>query len=122
MYRKISIDERLPDLMQFVTTIDANNEHRVYRLTEQGWNMRDADGINSPDNNTPITHWLEEVPDAEELGMTIDRVNNVYHALSIPMPAEFHLKQMKELIPEIVTELKKGFVDLTGENPWEFSH
>lgn len=60
VYRKISIHERLPELNKWVTTIDTDNQHRVYRLTKHGWNMRDTDGDNSPDNNLPITHWFEE--------------------------------------------------------------
>lgn len=60
-YKKISVEERFPEIGKFVTTIDTDNQHRVYRLTEYGWNMRDADGINSPNNNLCITHWLEEV-------------------------------------------------------------
>lgn len=60
-FKKVPLTERLPEQGKFVTTIDTANEHRVYRLTEYGWNMRDADGINSPNNNLEITHWLEEV-------------------------------------------------------------
>lgn len=60
-YKKIAVAERLPDIGKFVTTIDEANEHRVYRLTEFGWNMRDVDGTNSPNNNLPILYWLEEI-------------------------------------------------------------
>lgn len=60
-YNKIAVKDRLPELGKWVTTIDEANEHRVYRLMEHGWNMRDADGINSPNNNLPILYWLEEV-------------------------------------------------------------
>ncbi len=59
-YRKVAIADRLPEKMKFVTTIDSANEHRVYRLTEHGWNMRDADGAESPNNNLPMIYWLEE--------------------------------------------------------------
>jgi hypothetical protein len=61
MYRKVLISERLPEIGKFVTTIDEAGEHRVYRLTEHGWNMRDADGDNSPNNNLPMIYWLEEI-------------------------------------------------------------
>lgn len=64
-YQKVSIKEELPPLGKFVTTIDSENEHRVFRLvdTSEGlmWNMRDADGSNSPNNNNTITHWLKEL-------------------------------------------------------------
>lgn len=59
--KKISITDRLPEYGKFVTTIDTAGEHRVYRFAETGWNMRDADGTNSPNNNLAITHWLEDV-------------------------------------------------------------
>jgi len=54
-----------------------------------------------------------------KLGETIDRLDNVAHALQLAMPADFHVRQMKQLLPEIVQELKKNFVEVTGENPWE---
>ena len=55
----------------------------------------------------------------EKLGQAIDRVNNVAHGLLIPMPADFHVRQLKELLPEIVEELKAAFVEVAGENPWD---
>ncbi len=55
----------------------------------------------------------------EKLGQAIDRVDNVYHATMIPMPAEFHLKQMQALLPEIIAELKQAFEELTGEKVWD---
>jgi hypothetical protein len=65
MYRKVKVSERLPEVGKFVTTIDEAGEHRVYRLTEHGWNMRDSDGDNSPNNNLPIIFWLEEIKEYE---------------------------------------------------------
>lgn len=60
-FLKIPVELKLPEEGKWVTTIDEAGEHRVYRLTEYGWNMRDADGVNSPNKNLKITHWLEEV-------------------------------------------------------------
>jgi hypothetical protein len=65
-FEKVSIENELPQIGKFVTTIDEANEQRVYRLVQVepiglSWNMRDADGINSPNNNLKITHWLKEV-------------------------------------------------------------
>jgi hypothetical protein len=57
--------------------------------------------------------------DTEKLGQAIDRLDSLSHALGLAMPAEFHLKQFREIIPELVKELKGGFVEATGENPWE---
>lgn len=56
---------------------------------------------------------------SEKLASAIDRLENISAALNIPMPAEFHVKQFKELLPEIITEIKEGFEESTGENPWD---
>lgn len=82
MYRKVKISERLPEVGKFVTTIDEAGEHRVYRLTEHGWNMRDVDGDNSPNNNLPIIFWLEEIKGygSEELiGKVSERFKDLEH-------------------------------------------
>ncbi len=55
----------------------------------------------------------------EKLGMAIDRVDNLAHGLLLDMPAEFHVEQLKKILPEVVEELKKGFTESTGENPWD---
>ena len=57
--------------------------------------------------------------DNEKLGQAIDRVDNLAAGLEIPLPASMHVEQLKILLPEIVAELKAGFVEATGENPWE---
>ncbi len=65
----------MPPLEKFVPTIDEAGEIIIYRLVElqhydlktkklvprQSWNMRDMRGDNTPNDNLPITHWLEEV-------------------------------------------------------------
>lgn len=60
--KAISIQERLPEIGKWITTIDEAGNYRVCRITEYGWQMRDPDGVHSPSNNLPITHWLEEIP------------------------------------------------------------
>lgn len=55
----------------------------------------------------------------ENLGQEIDRIENLWYGLSLPMPAEFHLQQLKVILPEIVKNLKNQFVAISGENPWE---
>lgn len=54
----------------------------------------------------------------DELGQAIDRVDNLSHALMLPMPASFHVEQIKSILPEVIAELKDAFVKVTGENPW----
>ena len=82
MYRKVKVSERLPEAGKFVTTIDEAGEHKVYRLTEHGWNMRDADGDNSPNNNLPIIFWLEEIKEygsEEIIGKVSERFKELEH-------------------------------------------
>lgn len=68
IFRKVSVTERLPEVGKYVTTIDSAGEHRVYkRINEKAfkegwcWTLREPDGKESPSNNLPIIHWLEEV-------------------------------------------------------------
>jgi hypothetical protein len=65
IFRKVKIEDRLPELNKWVTIIDEAEEHFVYRLTDIGWNMRDNDAINTPNNNRPLIYWLEEVDSLE---------------------------------------------------------
>lgn len=55
----------------------------------------------------------------ENLGLAIDKVDDLAHALLIPMPDSFHVKCLKNSLPEVVKELKAAFAEATGENPWE---
>ncbi|HCZ8394890.1 hypothetical protein CMT42_14785 [Elizabethkingia anophelis] len=55
----------------------------------------------------------------ETLGGIADKVNNLTGALEIPMPADFHVTQLKSILPEVVQELRDLYKDVTGENPWE---
>ena len=59
------------------------------------------------------------MPDNENLGQAIDRLENVMYTIQLPLKPEMHLEQLRKLIPEIVKELKSWFVETTGENPWE---
>jgi len=54
----------------------------------------------------------------ELLGRAIDRVDSLAHGLQLPMSSDFHIRQLKVLLPEVVEELKAGFVGVTSENPW----
>jgi hypothetical protein len=57
--------------------------------------------------------------DNEKLGMAIDEVENLLYALKLKMPNEFHVKMLQQSLPKLVEKLKAGFVEATGENPWE---
>lgn len=54
----------------------------------------------------------------EELGRAIDTVDNLAHGLNLPLHDRIHVESLKELLPEVVVRLKKGFAAVTGQNPW----
>ena len=55
----------------------------------------------------------------ESLGLAIDRLDSITHGLKLPLASATHVEQLRTILPEIVIELKAGFVAATGENPWE---
>ena len=55
----------------------------------------------------------------ETLGQLIDSLDNLAHALKMPLPAQMHIKQLGISLPEKVKKLKEVFVEITGENPWD---
>ena len=63
-----------------------------------------------------MKHMTEEM---ENLGQAIDRVDNLAHSLQLPFADHVHVEQLRALLPEIVSDLKKGFAGVTGKNPWE---
>ncbi len=55
----------------------------------------------------------------EKLGLIIDGIDNLSHALKIPLPPAMHVEQLSKALPEKVQELKDVFIEITGENPWK---
>lgn len=53
-------------------------------------------------------------PAKELLQQAINRVNNIASLLN---PG--NITEAWDLLPEIVKDLKAGFVGVTGENPWK---
>lgn len=64
----------------------------------------------------------EKITEAQEdaLGRDIDKLDNLAHALLLPMPAEFHVRQLKSSLAEVVAEFKKHYAEAFGWDPWEF--
>ncbi len=62
-----------------------------------------------------------QITEAQEdaLGQDIDRLDNLFHATNLPMPAEFHLKQLRAALPELIEDMKDHFSDAFGLDPWE---
>jgi hypothetical protein len=55
----------------------------------------------------------------DQLGQDIEKLDNLAHALLLAMPAEFHVRQLKSMLPEVVAEMKKHYAEAFGWNPWE---
>lgn len=55
---------------------------------------------------------------ADKFGAEIDRLENLHGALQLGMPAEFHVRQLREALPDVARRLKEAYVELLGENPW----
>lgn len=55
----------------------------------------------------------------EKLGQAIDSLDNIIHTLKLPLPDSLHVKSMRDILPELLDKLKEGFMEATGETPWE---
>lgn len=56
----------------------------------------------------------------EEIAEQIDKLENLAAALQMPMPDRIHVQAFRAALPEIITELKAGYLAAGGENHWEF--
>lgn len=54
----------------------------------------------------------------DEFAEVIETIDNLLGALELPMPAEFHVNQMKRELKEVSVKLKQIYVEEEGENPW----
>lgn len=55
----------------------------------------------------------------DRLGRLADRIDNLTHAMALPLPDSVHLQALRDAMPELRDELKAIYVEVTGENPWE---
>ena len=60
--------------------------------------------------------WYVIAPD--EFTEVVDTIDNLLGEMKIPMPAEFHVKQMKHELKEVSDRLKRIYVEEEDENPW----
>lgn len=68
------------------------------------------------DDNKETPMWTDNV---EEIGRLADTADNYIAATSLPLPASFHVEQLKAGLKDISARLKQIYVNVTGENPWE---
>lgn len=50
---------------------------------------------------------LDMLEALEELGQKIDQLDNLAHALNIPMKADIHVQSIKSILPDNVIALKE---------------
>tara|TARA_R110000824_G_scaffold187984_1_gene369278 strand:+ start:1512 stop:1694 length:183 start_codon:yes stop_codon:yes gene_type:complete len=55
----------------------------------------------------------------EKIGQTVDDLESLIAGLAIPMPPQFHLDQLKNILPEKIKAIKEAVIAESGENPWE---
>ena len=53
-----------------------------------------------------------------ELGDIADEIDNLCGAMELPMPATFHIDQLKKLLPKESERIKALYVAISGNNPW----
>jgi hypothetical protein len=52
------------------------------------------------------------------LGEEADRLDSLVAGLELPLPPQFHLEQLKEILPDISKQIKLFVIQEAGENPW----
>lgn len=55
---------------------------------------------------------------AEKLGKASDTIDNLIHAMQLPLPPATHLAALKASLPALRDELRKVYVSETGQDPW----
>lgn len=56
---------------------------------------------------------------ADSLGRLSDKCDNLFHASKLPMPDKLHKEQLASAMEDIRDELRKIYIDETGQNPWD---
>ena len=54
----------------------------------------------------------------EEIGRIADSIDNIVAGLDLPLPADFHLQQIKPLLVLWSQNIKLVYESESGENPW----
>lgn len=62
---------------------------------------------------------MSKANDIEQIGEVADTIDNLLGALSLPLPPQTHVTQLKAALPQLRDKLRESYVAITGENPWE---
>lgn len=55
----------------------------------------------------------------EKIGEIVDRLDNLIHALQMPIPEHIHIGCLKSSLPHIMAELKAIYISETGIDHWD---
>jgi hypothetical protein len=55
----------------------------------------------------------------ENIGLEVDKIDNLLAGYNLPLGAEFHLEQTKTILQEISLSIKKALLAETGVNVWD---
>lgn len=54
----------------------------------------------------------------EQVGESVDTLDNLIGAMKLPLPGELHLKALRESLPDLREKLRNAYVQATGEDHW----
>ncbi|MGX5854518.1 hypothetical protein ACWKW6_12780 [Dyadobacter jiangsuensis] len=52
------------------------------------------------------------------IALLTDRLDNLTHALELPLPSGMHVEMIQSILPGIRDEIRAALIDETGDNPW----
>lgn len=56
----------------------------------------------------------------DEIAEQIDRLENMAAGLDLPLPDRIHVQALRESLPEVIAELKAGYLAAGGDNHWDY--
>lgn len=61
-----------------------------------------------------------ELTQVDKIGLLADKIDDLLGALTLPMPSQFHVEQMKRELKDVSKELKEIHKELGGDpETWE---
>jgi hypothetical protein len=55
----------------------------------------------------------------EEIAAASEDLDNLIHAMMLPIPPAFHLEVLKTALPKVRDQLRATYIAMGGENHWE---
>jgi hypothetical protein len=63
---------------------------------------------------------MEATPETfDRFGRVIDELENLRHALNMPIDDKLYVQCMRNSLPEKIEALKKIYIEIVGEDPWD---